>query len=78
MSRIILMTLLVALTGCNEDENKTVEHFTDHPAEREAVLADCEIHDAAEADANCANARTAESLSESNANLDAAQKYFGD
>ncbi|MES0863156.1 EexN family lipoprotein [Ruegeria sp. SCPT10] len=78
MNRWVMMTCLVVLTACKEEENKTVEHFTDNPTERAASLASCETQNAAQADANCTNAQTARSLAESDANLDAAQKYFGD
>ncbi|WP_282092819.1 EexN family lipoprotein [Epibacterium ulvae] len=78
MNRLIMMTCFVALTACKEEENKTLEFFTGNPAERAETLADCEMLDAAETDANCSNAQAAESLAKSNANLDAAQKYFGD
>ncbi|UWR88045.1 EexN family lipoprotein [Phaeobacter inhibens] len=76
MNRLITAVCLVVLTGCNEEESKTVEHFIGAPAERAETLAKCETLDAADAD--CANAQTAENLTESNANLNAAQKYFGD
>ena len=78
MNRWVMMMCLVVLAACKEEENKTVEYFTDNPVERAETLAGCETQDAAEADANCTNAQTAESLAESGANLDAAQKYFGD
>ncbi|MFV1601500.1 MULTISPECIES: EexN family lipoprotein [unclassified Phaeobacter] len=78
MNRLITAVCLVVLTGCNEEESKTVEHFIGAPAERAETLAKCETLDAAAADADCANAQTAENLAESNTNLDAAQKYFGD
>ncbi|MFV1658207.1 MULTISPECIES: EexN family lipoprotein [unclassified Phaeobacter] len=78
MNRLITAFCLVALAGCNEEENKTVEHFIGAPAERAETLAECETLDATATDADCANAQTARSLAESNANLDAAQKYFGD
>lgn len=78
MNRLALIACLVVLTACKEEENKTVEYFTDNPVERAKTLADCETLDAAESDASCTNAQTAKSLAESDANLDAAQKYFGD
>ncbi|UTS79111.1 EexN family lipoprotein [Phaeobacter piscinae] len=78
MNRLITAVCFVALAACNEEENKTVEHFIGAPAERAETLAECETLDAAAADADCANAQTAENLAESNANLDAAQRYFGD
>ncbi|UWR42090.1 EexN family lipoprotein [Phaeobacter inhibens] len=78
MNRLVMMACLVVLTACKEGENRTVEYFTDNPVERAETLADCETLDAAQADANCSNAQTAESLAESDKNLDAAQKYFGD
>ncbi len=78
MNRLVMMTCFVALTACKEEENKTVEYFTDNSVERAETLADCETLDTAQADANCTNAQTAESLAESDKNLDAAQKYFGD
>ncbi len=78
MNRLVMMACLVVLTACKEEENKTVEYFTDSPVERAETLAGCETLDAAQADANCTNAQTAKSLAESNANLDAAKKYFGD
>lgn len=78
MNRVVMTACLFVLVACKEEKNKTVEYFTDNPVVRAETLAGCETLDAAQADANCTNAQTAESIAESNANLDAAQKYFGD
>lgn len=78
MIRPAFVACLLVLAGCYDDDSKTVDYFVNDAADRAATLARCETLDAADEDANCVNARTAESIAQSNENLDAAQRYFGD
>ncbi|MEP3329829.1 EexN family lipoprotein [Sedimentitalea sp.] len=73
---------LLAVSACQEDENKTVEFFLENPEARAEILAKCEVTDAATLDANCKNALDAEIRSSEAAtrkkNLSDMNTLFGD
>ncbi|NSX56796.1 EexN family lipoprotein [Parasulfitobacter algicola] len=60
MCRVAAVLSLVALVACNEEEVFTVEYYLENHIKRAERLATCEVQDNAEADANCVNARQAQ------------------
>lgn len=60
MFRVAAVLSLVALMACNEEEVFTVEYYLENHIKRAERLAACEVQNNAESDANCINAREAQ------------------
>jgi hypothetical protein len=56
----LIFLFVISLSGCGEEEPRSVEWYQEHPDERQAKLAVCK--NAQEESANCENARTAQRL----------------
>lgn len=62
VSAAILSALM--LSGCGEEEVKTVDWWTDHPEERQPFVEECRNDNQNELSANCQNAIEAETKSQ--------------
>lgn len=78
---IPMLAALVAaafVAGCQEDENQTVEYFSENPDARAEMLESCEVSDRAFEDANCVNAEQAELEGLHEKESEAAERLFGE
>lgn len=64
----------LALSACKQDEVFTVQYYQENPIKRAERLAECELTNAADQNANCVNAREAELL----AKIDDTQQLWRD
>lgn len=61
ISRLSLLLGVVLLSGCKTEEVQTVQYYLENDNERLERLETCEVQDRADDDANCVNARAAQS-----------------